>query len=137
MFQLLYDCLASCYNLTQLIFMSLIHTFCKVVRHKFVRMSLTCSFTHFVYFLGEQGLPLPVYMPAVHPVPLRRSAVCLFSGKESVGSGASVPEAKNSAAKAMWLLQGHIITIDQRYFIFVIIKCDHNLISTSLHMPES
>jgi hypothetical protein len=96
-------------------------------------MSLTCGFTHVIYFLGEQGLPLPVYMPAVHPVPLRRSAVCLFAGKEAVGSGASVPEAKNSAARAMWLLQGHIITIDQRYLIFVVIKLGRVLISASLH----
>jgi len=59
----------------------------------------------FSYFLGEQGLPLPIYMPAVHPIPLRRSAVCLFAGKEAIGSGASVPEAKNSAAMSMWQLQ--------------------------------
>jgi hypothetical protein len=46
--------------------------------------------------------------------------VCLFAGKEAIGSGSSVPEAKNSAARSMWLLQGHIITIDRRYIVFLV-----------------
>jgi hypothetical protein len=64
--------------------------------------------------LGETGQPAPVYLPAQHPVALRRAAVCLYAGYETIGNGATVPEAKNSAAKAMWLKLGHIITIDSR-----------------------
>ena len=69
---------------------------------------------------GETGQSAPVYIPAVHPVALRRAAVCLYAGYESIGSGANVPEAKNSAAKAMWLKLGHLITLDTRLVLIVI-----------------
>jgi hypothetical protein len=55
-----------------------------------------------------------MYLPASHPIVLKKAAVCLYSGLQSIGDGASVPEAKNSAAKAMWLKLGHIITLDPR-----------------------
>lgn len=66
-------------------------------------------------FLGEHGLPVPIYLPAVHPVVLRRAAVCLYSGLSSMGEGASVPEAKNDSARAMWLKLGHSISLDPRF----------------------
>jgi len=64
--------------------------------------------------IGEQSRPAPVYLPAQHPILLRRAAVCLFEGLETIGSGQNVPEAKNSAARSMWLKVGHIITLDPR-----------------------
>ncbi len=76
-----------------------------------------CNLLYFKFnylILGEHGLPAPVYLPASHPIALRRAAVCLYSGMQSIGDGANVPEAKNSSAKAMWLKLGHIITLDPR-----------------------
>jgi hypothetical protein len=64
---------------------------------------------------GEHGLPAPIYLPASHPVVLRKAAVCVYSGLQSIGEGTSVPEAKNCSAKAMWLKLGHLVTIDPRY----------------------
>jgi hypothetical protein len=78
------------------------------------------SYCNLLYFkfnyliLGEHGLPAPIYLPASHPIALRRAAVCLYSGMQSIGDGANVPEAKNSSAKAMWLKLGHMITLDPR-----------------------
>jgi hypothetical protein len=68
-----------------------------------------------IYVLGEQGLPMPLYLPANHPVVLRKAAVCLYSGLTSMGEGASVPEAKNDSARAMWLRLGHLISLDPRF----------------------
>jgi hypothetical protein len=65
--------------------------------------------------VGEHGLPAPMYLPAIHPIALRRAALCLYAGLQSMGDGATVPEAKNSSAKAMWLKLGHLITLDPRY----------------------
>ena len=76
---------------------------------------LVCNIDFYVHLIvGETGQPAPIYIPAQHPVALRRAAVCLYSGYETVGSGANVPEAKNSAARAMWLKLGHLISVDPR-----------------------
>jgi hypothetical protein len=75
---------------------------------------LSTELFNYLILLGEHGLPAPIYMPASHPVALRRAAVCIYSGLQSLGEGSSVPEAKNDSAKAMWLKLGHIITLDPR-----------------------
>jgi hypothetical protein len=67
-----------------------------------------------MFVLGEQGRTLPTYLPAQHPIALRRGAVCLYEGLETIGSGQNVPEAKNSAARSMWLKLGYLITLDPR-----------------------
>jgi len=63
----------------------------------------------------EHRLPPPLFMPFIHPLPGRFACVCQFAGGDSLGSGSSDLDARNSASRQLWLDMGHLITIDPRY----------------------
>jgi hypothetical protein len=60
----------------------------------------------------EHSLLLPISIDQPHPIPERIISTCLFNNNESVGSGVNSFQAQNNAAHQMWLLLGHLITID-------------------------
>jgi hypothetical protein len=71
----------------------------------------------------EHHIPPPVFVPAQHPIPGRFAFLCQYSGEEAMGGGRTVMEARNSAARQIWLELGHMITIDPRYCFFLEYLC--------------
>ncbi len=62
----------------------------------------------------EHQTPPPVYLPLTYPVQGRVAFTCLYSGIDSAGSGSDDAEARNTAARQVWLGLGHLVTIDPR-----------------------
>ncbi len=73
------------------------------------------NFTRLLIELAvEHNTPPPIFIPALHPLPGRFAIVCQYNGVDAVGGGESEAEARNAAARQVWLGMGHLITIDPR-----------------------
>jgi len=89
------------------------------------------NFTRLLFDLAvEHNVPPPVFLPAHHPLPGHFAAVCQYSGVDAIGGGGSEAEARNAAARQVWMDMGHLITVDPRYLFFIIfVVC--NLVTVS------
>jgi hypothetical protein len=78
-------------------------------RFNFIRLLLDLATAH--------NMPPPIFIPAHHPYPGHFASVCQYSGVDAVGGGRSEAEARNAAARQVWIEMGHLIIVDPRYVI--------------------
>jgi len=75
--------------------------------------------------LVEHRMPPPVYLPLTYPVQGRVAYTCLYSGIDSAGSGPDDSEARNAAARQVWLDVGQLITMDPRCLSKYVLSHSH------------
>jgi hypothetical protein len=80
-----------------------------IPRFNFTRLLIDLATAH--------SMPPPIFIPAVHPLPGHHAFVCQNSGVDAIGGGATEAEARNTAARQVWIEMGHLITMDPRYII--------------------
>jgi len=94
-------------------------------------MPITIDFIMLLADVAQQhGLLLPLYIDQPHPIPDRIISTCLFNNNESVGSEVDSFQAQNNAARQMWLLLGHLITIDPTLVIYLLFLLIDKLLPT-------
>jgi hypothetical protein len=79
-------------------------------RFNFTRLLIDLATAH--------NMPPPIFLPARHPYPGHHASVCQYSGVDAISGGRSEAEARNAAARQVWIEMGHLITLDPRYVIY-------------------
>ncbi len=77
-----------------------------IPRFNFTRLLIDLAMAH--------NTPQPIFIPANHPLPGHHAFVCQYCGVDAIGGGATEAEARNAAARQVWIEMGHLISIDPR-----------------------